>query len=413
MEAERLFSKAASIEPNKRSHRFSVAHAQSGSDDYITREKGRSLLKEMSGDSEFTIPALRALVTSHESSGEPQAALRSSDKLVAMPGHDFADELVHLRLLRAVEDERFAPALAAAQEQGARDPKDAGALLVWMSKEGLAREALEWARERAPNVRKMPGIEPGLACCYLALADWRTLLNMTMEGPWQKEFVRHAYRARAFREQRDHSGAQREWGLAKTSAVKDPEALIWLTRTSLEWKWRDEAESTLWLTLDLLPDAKWAIELLKSHYTANGDTGGLWRVARQLVEVNPANEDAQNDLALLSLLLGKDKDKALKISRDLHEKHRDNPSYTSTYAFALHCVNRSLEAQHLLESLPLPQLSQPAYAAYYGMVLAANDSPEKARQFLEIAQRATLLPEERQLVAEAIQASASGVLPAP
>ena len=103
------------------------------------------------------------------------------------------------------------------------------------------------------------------------------------------------------------------------------------------------------------------------------------RIAGNLLKANSANEDAQNDLALLSLLLGKDHGQALSVSHALHEKHPDSAAYTSTYAFALHCANRSDEALRLFDSLPEDQLRESAYAAYYGIVLAANNSPEKAR----------------------------------
>ena len=405
-EAERLFSEAVRIEPDKAAHRFSLGRAQIASEDYVTREKGRRLLTELTGRAEFTVPALRVLIASHESTGEPQAALGLSEKLVAAPSHAFPDEIVRLRLLRATHGSGFAQALAAAQEKAAGDAKNAGALLVWMSGENLAGDALDWALKRAPAVGRLPGIEAGLASCHLALGDWAALFSISQKGRWEAEYVRRAYRARALREQHNAPLAHTEWDLALSSARSKPDGLTWLARTALEWKWREEAEQVLWESLDQIPGAAQPVELLKGHYIANANTAGLMRIAAHLLKASSANEDAQNDLALLSLLLGKDHGQALNVSRALHEKHPDSAAYASTYAFALHCANRSDEALRLFDSLPEDQLREPGYAAYYGVVLAANNLPEKARQFLVIARHAALLPEERELVEKASRASA-------
>ena len=232
------------------------------------------------------------------------------------------------------------------------------------------------------------------------------MFGISQKGRWDAEYIRRAYRARALREQHNATPARTEWDLALSSARSKPDGLTWLARTALEWKWRDEAEQVLWESLDQVPGATQPVELLKGHYIANENTAGLMRIAGHLVKVNSANEDAQNDLALLSLLLGKDHGQAINVSRTLHEKHPESAAYASTYAFALHCANRSDEALRLFDSLPEAQLREPAYAAYYGIVLAAGNSLEKAWQFLEIARRASLLPEERELVEKASRASA-------
>ena len=405
-EAERLFSEAARLEPDKLAHRFSLGRAQVSSRDYLTRETGRRVLAELAGRAEFTVPALRVLIASHEFTGEPQAALGLSEKLIATPAHAFPDEIVRLRLLRATHDSGFALALAMTQEKAAGEVKNAGALLVWMSSVGLAGEALDWALKRTSAVGRLPGIEAGVASCHLALGDWAALFSISQKGRWDAEYIRRAYRARALREQHNATPARTEWDLALSSARTKPDGLTWLARTAIEWKWRDEAEQVLWESLEKVPGATQPVELLKGHYIANENTAGLMRIAGHLLKVNAANEDAQNDLALLSLLLGKDHGQALTVTRTLHEKHSGSAAYASTYAFALHCANRPDEALRLFDSMPEDQLREPAYAAYYGIVLAATNSLEKARHFLEIAQHASLLPEERELVEKASRASA-------
>jgi tetratricopeptide (TPR) repeat protein len=406
-EAERFFREAARLDPQKVEHRFNLGRAQVSSPDYFTREEGRRLLSEMGAHPEFGIAALRALIASYESHDEPLAALRESERLVREPGHTFPDEIIRLRLLRAANDKSFASALAAAQEKAAENALDAGALIVWMNSAGLASDALDWAQKRAPQVAAMADVTPALASCYLTLGDWPTLLTVTKKGPWGNiDYIRHAYRAKALREGGNQAFARTEWTFATTAAARQPQALAWLARVSLIWKWSDEAEKVHWAVLEQTPNAFWAIERLRRQYLAENNTAGLRRLSSHLIKVNPADEDALNDFAMGSLLLGKEGDKALEIARELHKKHPENVNFTSTYAFALHCANRSADALSVLDSLPSEQLEQPAFAAYYGIVLSANHIPDKARRFLAVAEQGALLPEEWDLVKKAAEASA-------
>ena len=410
-DAVRFFSEAARIEPEKPTHRFALGRTQAASEDYLTREQGRRLLTDLTGDAELGVPALRVLITSLESTGEPHAALALSEKLVGTPSHAFPDEIVRLRLLRVTQNSDFVPSLVLAQGKAAKDARPANALLIWMSSENLAADALDWALKRAPAVGRLPGVEPGLASCYLALEDWPALFAISQKGRWEFEYIRRAYRARSMREQRNPTHARTEWELAISTTRSNPEGLTWLARAAIEWKWREEAEQVLWESLNLVPGSAGPVELLKGHYVANGNTVGLKRIAEHLLKVNPANENAQNDLALISLLLGKDFGQALSVTRVLHEKNPDSAAYASSYAFALHCANQSDEALKLLDALSERQLQEPAYAAYYGIVLVANNLPEKARQFLGIAQHASLLPEEHDLVVRALKLTVSAPAP--
>ena len=117
-------------------------------------------------------------------------------------------------------------------------------------------------------------------------------------------------------------------------------------------------------------------------------------------------ENAQNNLAISSLLLNTEPERAMKIAKDLYTKHPDNPAYVSTYAFALHCAAHSDQGLEILEKLPAQRLEEPAIAAYYGIMLAASNAPEKARHFLEIGRGGNLLHEVRDLVTRAEEAIA-------
>ena len=401
-EAARFYENAQRINPEKAAYRLALGKAQSASDDYLTRDAGRRLLADLAADPALGAVALRTLIANHEAHEEFEAALRHTRQLVALPSHEFSDEVLRLRLLQTTGDDSFTAALAAIEQAAEDNPNHAGALLLWMSRAGLASEALDWALKRAPKVGKSPEVRPALAGCYLTLGDWPTLIVSTQSGAWKLvEYVRHAYRARAFREQGENGFARSEWTLALNTGARQTDALSWLAQMAAEWKWPDEMEQSLWALLDQAPGNRHAIATLTSRYFGKGDTAGLRRIAAHLVKSDPADENAQNDLAISSLLLGVETDRAMRMAKDLYTRHPDNATYASTYAFALHCASRTAEGLGVLESLPPKQLEDPAFAAYYGIMLAANHSSEKARHFLEIGREASLLAEEKELLAKA------------
>ena len=403
-EAARCYENAMRINPGKTAYRLALGKAQAASDDYQAREAGRRLLSELAADPALGVVALRTLIANYEAHEESQAALRQTQPLVALPSHEFADEVLRLRLLQATGDESFDASLAAIQQKAEDHPADAAALLLWMSRAGLAPQALEWALKRAPKVGQSPEVRPALAGCHMMAGNWPALLMATQGGAWKAvEHIRHAYRARAYREQGDRSLARTEWNAAQGAAARKADALTWLAQMATEWKWVDEMEQSLWSLLEQAPGNRWAIETLSNYYNEKSNTVGLRRIAVHRVKTDAADENAQNDLAISSLLLGTEMDRAKTIAKELYEKHPDNAAYATTQAFALHCAKRTAEGLAVLESLPPPQLEEPATAVYYGILLAANNSPEKARHFLEIGREATLLPEEKALVEKAEQ----------
>ncbi len=409
-EAARLYENATRINPANAAYRLALGKARSSIGDYFTREEGRRNLVELGSHPELGVSALRELINNCEAHKEYLSALRYANQLVSMPTHEFSDDMLQLGLMRATKDEKFSTTLAATQQKAESNPIDAGALLLWMSRVGLAFEGLEWVQKRTPNLAKSPDLRPAIADCYLKLGHWNDLLAATETGAWKTvDHVRHAHRARAFREKSDTASARTEWNLAVNAAARKADALEWLVEIATERQWVEEAEQCLWALLDMSPGSRSAIATLQNHYLAKNNTAGLRRLSVHLVKTDPANEDAQNDLALSSLLLNTESDQAMKIARDLHTKHPENAAYASTFAFALHCSARTAEGLKILEALPAEHLTDPSIAAYYGIMLATTNLPEKATHFLEMSRGVTLLPEETELVVKAKQSIADAL----
>ncbi len=403
-EAARWNAEAVRLDPQNASYRVDLGVAQSRSRDFFVREEGRRLLLEMAERPALVRESLRGLIASYEATQEYLPAVRLSRRLLEHPNPAFSDEVIHLKLLRKTEDPSAGEALANLQTKSEKSAAMATALVTWMNAEGLAAEVVAWAERAFPEITKTPGLRAAMAVALSATGDWPALLEHTKIGPWHEaEYGRQAYRARALREEGQIGLAHAAWKNAITAASSETDALAWLARMATEWNWPEENEEALLAMVGSSSKARAALKSLSGRYLAQENTAGLRRLASRLMEADPLDDDAQNDYAILSLLLDADVPRALRLARDLHQRRPDHAGYASTYAFALNYEGRAEEALRILEKLPPAKLEEPEFAVCYGMVLAANRLPEKARHYLQIARNAPLLREERHLVEKSLQ----------
>jgi len=144
-----------------------------------------------------------------------------------------------------------------------------------------------------------------------------------------------------------------------------------------------------------------ALRALYSYFAKNDDTENMYRVLLHRSERYPNDFNIQNNFAQISLLLGLNRDRGQKAAREVYEKDPKNAAYVSTYAFALYSAGESKKALGVFETLSPEQLRQPEIAAYYGIILAAAGDQTRAAEFLDIGEKAKLLPPEKELVEKA------------
>jgi Flp pilus assembly protein TadD len=142
---------------------------------------------------------------------------------------------------------------------------------------------------------------------------------------------------------------------------------------------------------------------LEYNYSTAGNTVGLKRVVDKMVEDDPSDSKARNNSIMLAFLLGQAKETDSQAARELFVRNPGDPTYASTYAYSLYLQHRIDDALKVMRSLSAEQLEEPATAAYYGFLLAAKGEKTEAAKFLDLAERASLLPEEKHLVREARQ----------
>jgi hypothetical protein len=371
------------------------------SEDVAKRATALANLEKLRGDQKLRVPATRALIVdgaAHRSNTEKLLALARD--LQSYPEAVFNDRVIYVEMLRQLHDPKFTEYLTKVEDEAKSNPVDLASLVTWMKVSGMSVLAIDFVRTVPNEIAKKWPVPLAVAGACASAHDWGKLKKWA-QIDWEYGFLRHAYLALALRNEEESAAAASEWTAARKEAGSRVELVSILLRTVSEWGWQNEAVELLW-TLTKYPETQIeALHELYQRYVKSGDTLGLYRVLVRLVEVTPGDMVIQNNLAQVSLLLGADLDRARRLAADLYHKDKSNATWASTYAFGLYTQGDFNGALKVLDSLSDDQLREPSLAAYYGVILAASGSRQKAREYFKLSASAKLLPEEKELIAKA------------
>jgi hypothetical protein len=401
--AELHFAEAAALEPSDFAHQLNLTITQLHSKDETKQDQARTKLAALQEEPSIRLEASRVLLGDALDRQQFAAAVKIADKMETYPDLGFVDRLLCLAAIQKAQDPRFSAAFAAISGDPRVKSEHAIDFTEWMIANNLAEPALNWVSSLKLEGEKQSEIRAVSARVYIALGDWTGLERFAKQSRWDKrEFLRRAYLARALREQGQELASRGEQTAAVKAAAASP-ALTQLAQLFLDWGWEAEATELFWRLADDPRTRGETLQTLYRHYSAKSDTRGLYNVMLHLGTAQPDDLDVQNNVALLSFLLGMNIDRAHKIAVNIYGKNPANPAFASTYALSRYLKGDKKMALRVMNSLPPEQLHEPAIAAYYGVILAGSDEPAKAQEFLTLAENASLLPEERALVANARQ----------
>lgn len=396
------FRAALKRDPENPRLRLNLATLELGAGNRRNAARARALLESLRNDPSVRLLARRALLADAIQARDDSRAVEIGKELASAPDASFRDRLLYLGALHRARSPETASHLAELKTVAARNGANAGELVTWMNANGMASEAIAWARALSADVSVALPLSIALSESLARAGDWNGLRRL-LEGVTWNEFepLRLAIISRTSKETGNELGAQFQWRAAVRLAVNQPDLLNALTHFASGWGWRAEAEQILWELANRPMPPREVLESLYRHYQSQRDTKGLLRITQRIVQLDPTDTVALNNLALFSLLLNTDLDEAFKIARDGHTAFPDHPGFSSTYAFALHRRGRTAEGIKVLEALGPKTLRDPSAAAYYGILLAASGDKIRAREFLDLGTRASLLPPEEALVAAA------------
>jgi cytochrome c-type biogenesis protein CcmH/NrfG len=402
VEMEHQLSEAARLDPANKDYTMRLAALRLGASDRDLRKKGKDTLVEMQTDPALRREATRFLAEDALRQNTTLAALELARQLDSFPDKNFADRLLLLTALDAAKDKGFAPFLAEMKTTSADDPETAAGLLTWLNMHKRESEAIAWSATLPPGVLGQKILQIALSDSYVGAKDWTGLQRLVNSGNWGTvDFLRHALHARALRELGNEPEAASQWNETMKDVAGNARDALSLAEMVEKWGWRAEAIDVLWIVAKDPVRGDDALRALYGYFAKNGDTENLYRVLLHEIELHPDDPIIQNNLAQLSLLLGLNTDRGQKMAREVYEKDPKNPAYVSTYAFALHVSGDSKKALAVLETLTPEQLRKPAVATYYGVILAGAGDQTRAAEYLDLGEKANLLPQEKTLVEKA------------
>ncbi|MCS7091584.1 MAG: hypothetical protein RMN51_12435 [Verrucomicrobiota bacterium] len=400
--------RATQLDPTNLVMRLNLAALQvQHSDPEIARPAREALvqLSETGNDPHLRLLALRSLVAISLVRNEADAAERFSRELLQLPGATFSDKVQHLSVLVAAGRPETNAWLQQLQQETGTNTAHITQLAGWLIDRQRARDALVWLETIPISLRTNPPLTLAVSDALLALQDWQGLTAWLTPQNWEdQEPMRLTLLMRAAREQGRRDLAQGYWRRVLDWPGGRGEILAAVAQLLEKWGWHPEMDEVLWALVRRAPWHEWAWEILiKKRYEA-GDTAGLFQIYSARIDARPNSLEVKNNLAALGLLLQRDLDRCRRLAREVYLADTNNPVGVSTYAFALYQQGDMSTAVHLLDQLPAEAKNRPEIAPYVAIILAHAGRVEEARKYAASAQPDKLLPEERRLLQQALNA---------
>lgn len=404
--SEQHLREAVRLAPENKNYVLQLATLQLGGADPGAHEQGKQALNALQTEAALRREATRQLLLDSIRRHESGEALALARQLDAFPEKTFSDRLLLLQALHDSADPGTTPLLQELESATAANVEQAAELVSWLNANQMPAAAIAWASQLPPETRSHKAMVAALADAYMTAGDWTGMRTLVQTGNWSGiEYLRSALAARAARELRNEAEASAQWTQAVQKVSALPKQALALADIVARWGWKNEAVELLWIASKDPAAGDAALRSLYAYFAKLGATQDLYRVLLHQQELHPDDRGVQNNVAQLALLLRLNTDRAQRSARENYEREPANPAYASTYAFALYSAGDIKKALQVIRGLPEAQLQDPAVAAYYGMMLAAAGEPQQAAQFLDLAKKADLLPEEQALVEKARRTS--------
>jgi predicted Zn-dependent protease len=406
--AEGHFLEALKTEPQNERLQLSLAVLRTGMRDSKNADEAKAVLERLGKKPQFRKEALRALLTGARMRGDSARSLQIAAELRNGTDASLADELCYLEELRHAGRPEFDGELQRIRDGAGSHPEVIYAVMTWMNARGLVPQSIQWCESLPAMVRAQLPIPLAEAEARTALADWRHLREIVRDADWgDLEFLRFAIHARVLYEtyaRKRRAEFRAMWERATNATKGNTNALSMLARLVTGWGWKDEAAQIWWLVTRNSTGQRPALKALYAMHSADRNTRELHRVARRVLEIEPGNPVAKNNVASLALLLGEDEPEAHRLAAENFRQSPEQPAFAMTHAFSLHRQKRTAEAVAVLKKFPPQAFGSPSAAACYGFLLAENGEHDAAKPLLELAERQKqqLFPEEAAMVADAL-----------
>jgi thioredoxin-like negative regulator of GroEL len=401
-EYEKELLEAKRIDPQNKKYDLALATLHVAANDVATHEVGVRELLDLGDDEFYRRDAIHRLADDALRRNQITGSLEYARKLDNLPGRDFSDRLLLLSILKVAGDAEAQSLLEQLKKDASGDATKIGALVGWMNSQKMSAEAVGWIKMLPATILAKRTAPLNVAEAFVATSDWDGLRKFCAETKWDAlDYMRNALAARALRESGQVQESSQQWNEAVAKISGRSEQILGLAELARKWGWQNQALDLWWLAARDPVNAEKTLRLLYDYYAGRRDTQELYRVLLHLEKVRPTDPAVRNNLAQISLLLNLNADRANRLAREVYEEEPKNPDYAATYAFSLYLQGNMKRALQVLAGFSEVELERPQIAAYYGVMLARNGDFSRAAKFLDLSEKANLLPEEKKLVEKA------------
>jgi Flp pilus assembly protein TadD len=389
------------LSPDDRKARLDLAQLRLNDAAPDLRPSIRAEIRAIADDPAHRHRALGLLVRDSVRHGEAAEALELANLLRADPGLPLAASAVVADALLRFDEANFGPYVDGLQLRAGTDPLQVGIVAEFLVALGETARVRNWIESLPVEVTRDERIQLQYAAALAKEESWQKLEEYLRPARWAtRDYFRQAILAFAQR----NLGKQREfeetWRSTLVAVGNNPEDLATLLAQVTVWNWNSERIEVLWRIFQINPRDERTQQQLIAHERAAGNTPNLNRLFSRLIESNPADAAAKNNLAYTSLLLNTNLTRAHALAREAHQAEPHNPYFLTTYAFSLLRQGKPAEGLALIDRLDPVQLTQPERIILRSALLQAAGQPEEAAIMLNTVTGAGMLPEERRLLAE-------------
>lgn len=383
-------------------HLNNLAKARLQSPEASVARQARETLEAQLADSPFAWQAGRALVQDALRRQDHEQAQHWLVQLRAKPRRAVDQDLFLLEAgsqLGPVYVEQRQADLLAAQERWRHQPEAAARLIGWMATTGQSAEAITWSQSLDPLLQETFPVAFAMGEAKLQLRRVEEVFTAYEKKPWSRhDEQRHLLLARASALQSPELSTTDNLHLQRALelAAREDFGLANLERILRTWRWSAALEPLWWQMLEKRQQVPRALLSLYQLYDAQQNYPRLLELAEFELSLDAKNLAAANNVAYLSLLLEKNRERARELARNFHQRYPNQASLTSTYVLALLDGGQIEQAAELFATLPAPHREKASQRLLQAQVQMANGETTEALKTLESIDVQLLITPERQ-----------------
>lgn len=386
------------LQPNDKVAQLDLAEIQLAADPMRRNAALRAQVLALADQPDLRLRALTLLLRDGIAGKSTEDVEKVESQLQSMPGLDVPTRLLVIQGQFVLGQPGAQQALTNLQKEVADHPLDAARILEFLIRNNRSAEVQPWVATLPEATRADQDVQRMVAEALLRLNDAAGLEAYLRGGNWPRhEYLRQALLAHAYRSLGRSADFAAAWKLALIDAGSDLRKATALLGRVDEWRWLNERYEVVWKLFALTPTNPSVQQLLITWERHQGNTANLNRLFNRVVEVQPRDPVAANNLAYTDLLLDSNFERASLMARKLATISPNNPFFATTYALALLKQGRPADALARLDALTATQRTDPVRMLIRARSLAALGQASAAADVLEGVILRGMLPEELKL----------------